>query len=81
MDVYYLKKCAKDCGYIFVAWSNNSKFCNKCGGHGDQARVCKVGGKRTDFAVLVELAKVVRARKERDDFATGTLDRLLGGEH
>lgn len=59
---YHLKECANDCGYLFVAWSNGSKYCNRCDGWPTHSRVCKVDGKKTDFAVLVDLAQDVVAR-------------------
>lgn len=52
-----LQRCAADCGWLFVAYRVDARYCNECGDNEYQPRICKVGADETDAATLLRLAK------------------------
>ena len=52
-----LRKCENDCGWMFVAYPEDARYCNECGNNEHQPRICTVGGTETDATTLLRLAK------------------------
>ena len=52
-----LRKCAYDCGWMFVAGHAGGTACHPCGGHEQCPRICKTGAEETDEETLFRLAQ------------------------